>query len=145
GCSFPDNASTTVSISFTDDDGGVGSDSKTVTVANVAPSVVLSGATSANEGETKHYTFTVSDVPADTYGPGVASCGIGSLSGYTATGNSGSQSGSFDCSFPDNASTTVSVSFTDDDGGVGSDSKTVTIANLAPVVLFLSGDTTAYE
>jgi hypothetical protein len=147
-CTFPDgpvSPNPMVSITFTDDDGGVGSDNKEVTVANVAPSVVLSGATSANEGETKHYTFTVSDVPADTYGPGVASCGTGSLSGYTATGNSGSQSGSFDCSFPDNASTTVSVSFTDDDGGVGSDSKTVTIANLAPVVLFLSGDTTAYE
>ena len=143
-CSFSDNATTTVSVTFTDDDGGVGSDSKTVTVANLAPVVGLSGATSANEGESKHYTFTVSDVPADTYGPGVASCGVGSLSNYAVTGNSGNQSGSFDCSFPDNATTTVSITFTDDDGGVGSDSKTVTVANLAPVVV-LSGDTTAYE
>ena len=89
-----------VSITFTDDDGVAGSDNKMVTVANLAPTVVLSGDATANEGQIKHYTFTVSDVFADTY-TGVASCGIVPAANYTVTSNNGSQSGSFDCTFPD--------------------------------------------
>jgi len=70
-------------------------------------------------------------VPSDKY-TGVASCGVGLTSNYTVTGNSGSRSGSFDCTWGDDATTTVSITFTDDDRGVGSDSKSGTVANVAP-------------
>src|SRR5207302_1828588 len=60
-CTFPDGpASSIVSASATDSDGATGAaDTQTVTVANVAPTVTLSGPSAANEGETKHYTYTV--------------------------------------------------------------------------------------
>ncbi len=52
-CSFPDGpASSTVSFSATDSDGATDTDNQnvTVTVANVAPTVTLSGADSAERG-----------------------------------------------------------------------------------------------
>ena len=41
--------------------------SQTVTVNNVAPTVVLAGHASANEGDTKSYTYTISDPGQDTH------------------------------------------------------------------------------
>src|SRR5206468_2054318 len=62
-CRFPDGpSSSTVSASATDSDSAAGNtDTQGVTVANVAPTVHLSGAANVNEGSTHTYTFTVSD------------------------------------------------------------------------------------
>ncbi len=66
----------TVSITVEEDNGaGVsGSGSFKVTVANVPPEVTLVGPPSANEGETKSYTFSFIDPGADSWS-GVVSCG----------------------------------------------------------------------
>ena len=143
-CTFPDGpASSTVTVSANDGDpsNNIGSDSKTVVVANVAPTVVLSGATSANEGTTHTYTYTVSDPGADPSPVVSESCGSGGTKTDTAAANS------FDCTFPDGpASSTVTVSADDGDASnnIGSDSKTVTVANVAPTVV-LSGAASVNE
>ena len=87
----------------------IGTASKTVTIANVAPTVVLTGDTSANEGQTKTYTYTVTDPGTDP--PTVTeSCGANATKTDTPAANS------FDCTFPDGpGSSTVSVTANDGD------------------------------
>src|SRR5207247_2073262 len=101
-CAFPDGpANSTVSVQVKDsDDANSNTDSITVTVSNVAPTVVLSGANAADEGTTKHYTFATTDSGNDTFTVVSESCGTGgSLSNPLF--NSATGAGSFDCAFPD--------------------------------------------
>ena len=75
-----------------------------VTVANVAPTVTLSGADSADEGTTQTYNYSATDPGDDSPLVWTLDCGAeGTRSNTTAT--------SFDCSFPDGPeSSTVSAS-----------------------------------
>jgi hypothetical protein len=125
-CSFPDGpAESLVEVSASDGDGGSASDQKTVTIANVAPTVELSGPTAADEGQTKTYAYSVTD-PGDT--PSV-SLDCGSAGAYVPGSDTGS---SFKCLFADGpATSTVKVS-ADDGEDTGSASKEVAIANVAP-------------
>ncbi len=129
-------ATRTVTVTVTDKNGGVGSASFQVTVENVAPTVVLSGDTSANEGSSHTYTYTVSD-PGDDPNPTVSeSCGTGTKTD-TAAANS------FDCFFPDgpeNATVSVEADDGDASNNTGSDSKTVAVANVAPTVALSAGN-----
>ena len=132
-CSFPDGpANPTVRVQVQDSFSTPATSNiatVAVVVSNVAPTVVLSGPTSANEGETKTYTYTITD-PGDDPNPTVTeSCGSNGTKIDTAAVNS------FDCTFPDGpASSTVLVSADDGDASnnVGSDSKVVTVVNVAP-------------
>ncbi|HVD09451.1 MAG TPA: Ig-like domain-containing protein [Gaiellaceae bacterium] len=129
-------ATKTVTVTVTDTNGGVGSASFQVAVANVAPTVVLSGDTSANEGTTHTYTYTVSDPGADPNPTVVESCGSGTKTDTAAAD-------SFDCSFPDgpeNVTVTVSADDGDPSNNTGSDSKTVAVANVAPTVVLSAGN-----
>jgi hypothetical protein len=140
-CLFADNATTTVSATANDGEStnNTGSDSIAVTVNNVAPKVNLTGPTTANEGDTKTYTFTITDPGADTFNfpTGYPTCGAhGNLVGTPATGD-----GQFQCTFPDGDNfTDVAVKVADDDGGVSvADTEhveiiTVEVANVAPSV-----------
>ena len=133
-CTFPDGpASPTVSVTVSDGDGGSDSDSIAVTVANVAPTVILSGPTSANEGATVSYSYTFTDPGADTWTRSV-SCGAhGTISNDSFAAST--KSGSFDCTWADNfTGEQVSVTVSDDDGGSDSDSIAVTVANVAPQI-----------
>jgi hypothetical protein len=138
-CTFPDGpASSTVGVTADDGDpsNNTGSDSIVVTVANVAPTVTLSGAASADEGQTKTYTYTVSDPGADPSPAVTESCGANGTRTDTLAANS------FDCTFPDGpASSTVEVTADDGDpsNNTGSDSIVVTVANVAPTVAFAAG------
>src|SRR5207237_4968543 len=139
-CTWPDNyTGESVSAQVTDKDGGVGSDSKSVDVANVAPTVHLSGTNSANEGDTKHYSYSWTDPgSADTFPRHSVGCGVhgtASNSSFDATG----QTGSFDCTWSDDSgagTADVSASVSDDDGGTGSDTIHVAVANVAPTATF---------
>lgn len=135
---FPDNGLYTVGLRVTDNEGATGTDTATVTVANVAPTVTLSGPSSADEGDTKSYSYTVNDPGADTFPTHVANCGGATLSNHTYDVTTGA--GSFDCTFPDDGPYTVSVSVTDDDGGTGSGSVSVTVANVAPTIVSVTND-----
>jgi hypothetical protein len=132
-CTFPDGpASSTVSVTANDGDptNNTGSDAITVGVANVAPVVVLTGADTANEGQTKTYTYTVTDAGADA-ATVTESCGANGIRTDTPVAFS------FECTFPDGpASSTVKVTADDGDpsSNIGSDEITVAVANVAPVV-----------
>src|SRR5256886_16255857 len=70
-CKWADDSgagTVTVKATVTDDDGGVGSDSKLVTVKNVAPTVTLSGPPLTALGTPQTYTCTGTDPgSADTF------------------------------------------------------------------------------
>ncbi len=143
-CTFPDGpASSTVNVTADDGDptNNTGSDEIDVTVANVAPTVDLTGADTANEGQTKTYTYTVSDPGTDPSPTITESCGTNGDLTDTAASNS------FECTFPDGpASSTVKVTADDGDptNNLGSDSIVVAVANVAPIV-HLSGASAADE
>ena len=142
-CTFTDGPATSdVSASATDSDNDTGAaDSQTVTVNNVAPTVMLIGDSLANEGLTKTYTYTVNDPGNDPNPTITESCGAGAVYIDTAASNS------FDCTFPDGPdSPIVSVAANDGDpsDNLGSASITVIVANVAPTVT-LSGDNSANE
>ncbi len=143
-CTFPDGPASSI-VKVTADDGdasnNIGSDSITVAVANLPPVVVLSGPNSANEGETKTYTYTVTDPGQDPSPTITEECGANGTYVPTATANH------FQCTFPDGPASSI-VKVTADDGdasnNIGSDSITVAVANLPPVVV-LSGPNSANE
>lgn len=123
---FTDGPSTVgLKVEVSDGNGHVVARALSITEHNVAPTVVLSGAVAALEGDTKSYSYSVSDPGNDTV-TATPSCGAASFSNATATG--------FDCTFPDNGSYTVSVSADDGDSvnNTGSASKIVTVANVNP-------------
>src|SRR5207244_806082 len=127
----------TVTITANDGSGHIVTTTFTLTVNNVAPTVTLAGAASANEGDVKHYTFTTSDPGADTFSLVSETCGTnGTLSNAAFTSSTGA--GSFDCTFPDGPkSSTVSVQVKDSDNASSNTSSiTVTIANVAPTATF---------
>ncbi len=122
---YADNGTYTVTLTVTDDDGGVGSDTLTVTVNNVAPTVEAGADQMVNEGELVSFTGSFTNPgSADTYtiqwnfGDGVTTDGTLTPSHVYA----------------DNGAYIVTLTVTDDDGGVGSDTLTVTVDNVAPTV-----------
>src|SRR5207249_11053288 len=99
--------------------------------------------------QTKVYSFAVSDPgDTDTY-TGSPDCGTGGTlvgGSYSTTGSSGSQTGSFSCSFPDGAADTdVTISFTDSNGATGNTAtQSVHVNNVAPSIT-ISGATNVNE
>ena len=119
----PDDAILTFDVCVTDgslDD----CETITVTVTNVAPTVVLSGPTDATAGDTYSYSYIVTDPGADTHAI-TESCGANATWIDTAALNS------FDCHF-ETGPTTTTVSVTADDGSqvnaTGSDELDMTVA-----------------
>src|SRR5919112_1061617 len=107
-CVFADGpASSTVSASATDSDNDTGAaDSQTVAVANVAPTVSVTGPATADEGQTKTYLFTVSDPGADSFtvDTGFPDCDAGTSDHGVYVGGSISVNaggGNFKCFFAD--------------------------------------------
>ncbi|MBI3464945.1 MAG: hypothetical protein HY000_18095 [Planctomycetes bacterium] len=107
--------------------------------SNTAPTVTLTGPASADEGQTKRYSYTTSDTGQDTSTLVSASCGTSGLRS-NPTFDAITGAGSFDCTFPDvPAVTDVSVQVADSDGATSNTSTiTVTIANVPPT-LTISG------
>src|SRR5439155_5844454 len=103
--------------------------------------VTLSGLATANEGDTNSYSYSWTDPgTADTFpiAGNSVSCGVhGTASAVVFT--PASKTGSFDCTWADDSglgTADVKASVTDDDGGVGSDTINVTVANVAPSATF---------
>jgi len=140
-----DGGTFSVSLTVTDSNGHTASDSATLTVNNVKPTVTFGTGldTSVNEHPTTthHYTYTISDpgsndtVVADSITPTCGGADGATVSNATNT----STGGSFDCLFPDGEvpanTSTLSVQATDDDGAA-SDAATldVTVNNVNPTV-----------
>ncbi len=138
-CPTDDNGTRNVSAQIQDKDGGVSTYTGSVTIDNVAPTAILalSNPLTANEGDTKTYTFSVSDPGTyDTIQSISVSCGVNGTLASTVSATSRS----FACTFPDGpASSTVSVKATDSDGAEGAaDTQTVGLSNVKPTIGALS-------
>jgi PKD repeat protein len=116
----------TVGLRVTDDDGGIGTTSTTVTVNNVAPTADAGGPYSVNEGGSVVLSAAGSSDPGNdiaSYAWDLDNNGSYETSGATPTYNAG-----------DNGSATVGLRVTDDDGDSGTSTATITINNVAPAV-----------
>lgn len=124
--------------------------SQSVTVNNVAPTVLISGPTTAGNGQTLSYSFTTTD-PGE--GPGdlftLSPITTTSLSGGAAgtvsnvVFNPSTGSGTFDVTFsspPGVGSVQVSVTVSDDDTASGTDTHVVTVGNTLRVTNFVTND-----
>jgi large repetitive protein len=134
-CTFNDGpASKTVTGRIIDKDGGSTDYSTTVIVNNVAPAVTAPGDQTANEGTPKSFTLgSFADPGADSPWAVDVNWGDGSahtMFNLTSAGTITAQSHTY----ADNGTYTVTVKVTDKDGGCGTKTFTVTVANVPPTV-----------
>lgn len=129
-----------LTLTVTDPGGLSDTDTTTVTVANVAPSVSATG-DAIDEGGTATVSATFAD-------PGVLDTHTATIDWGDGTApeptpvTQGAGSGNVSAShvYGDNGVFDVTVTVTDDDGGIGSDTVSVTVSNLDPdVELDLTG------
>jgi PKD domain len=124
-CAFPDGPATSLVEVRADDGDEIGSGTLSVAIANVKPTVILSGPAAAKEGESKTYTYTVTDPGADT--PTVSeACGA------AGTPSPDPDPNSYSCAFPDGPATSLVEVRADDGDEIGSGTLSVAIANVAP-------------
>ena len=135
---FTDNGIYTATLTVSDGKGGVGTDTLTVVVNNAPPALsnVVVTPTSLNEGQAATLSGTISDPgTADTFtltvdwgdGSGLESFEYGA--GTTSLNQSHQ--------YLDNASS-INLTIKDDDNGVGTASRSITVSNVNPEILGLS-------
>ncbi len=128
---FADNGVYTITVTVTDKDGGVGTDTGTVNVANVPPSVDAGGPYSGNEGSPVAITISCTD-PGVNDGPWSATVAWGDGSSTTTSITCNADHISPAHTYADNGAYTITATVTDKDGGVGSHTSTANIANVPP-------------
>jgi PKD repeat protein len=129
-CSFADDGSYLVNVRVTDDDGGETTDTATVIVYNVTPTIALSGAASVDEGSP--YTLNlgaVTDPGDDTVTEYIVHWGDGETTPYSSVGN-------VDHTYVDGSlSPTITVDLVDEDGThINAGSLPITVNNVAPTI-----------
>ncbi|MDF1589871.1 MAG: PKD domain-containing protein [Desulfobacterales bacterium] len=127
---YKDNGVYTVTLTVIDDDDGVGSDTLTVTVNNVAPMANAGPDQTAAEGAEVAFGGSFSDPGTDSHTI-LWRFGDGATAGGSLTPTH---------TYADNGIYTVTLTVTDDDGGVGSSTLTVTVNNVPPVINELAAD-----
>ncbi|MEL7156999.1 MAG: right-handed parallel beta-helix repeat-containing protein, partial [Actinomycetota bacterium] len=132
-CTAPDGPSApAIEAHVLDDDGGVTVLSAAVTVDNVPPVVVIGGVpTAADEGDQLSLTTSVSDVSVDDEAAGFTFSWTVLLEGVTvSTGTETDPTLVLDLT--DSGLWTITVAVTDVDGGVGTDTRQLTVDNVDP-------------
>jgi hypothetical protein len=131
---YADNEVYTVTLTVKDNDGGIGTDTLTVTVNNLPPVVEAGEDQTVNEGDVLPFNGSFTEPGShDThiiqwnFGNGETASGI-----LTPT-----------CVYTVNGIYTVTLTVADDDGGVGTDTLTVTVNPTAPTITNATGDTTS--
>jgi Bacterial Ig domain len=118
-CRFPDGpAEPTVRVRVSDLQGELSNiATQNVTVADVAPTMTISGPSKAKWGQTKTFTFAITDPGEDTFdfAASYPSCGTGAI---LVSENMDSHGGSFKCKFIQLAKSTLAVRVEDLDGGL---------------------------
>ena len=129
------DAASSVTVTVTDEAGESDSESFTVNVANVAPTAAISGNSNVDEGST--YTLTLGDIvdPGDdTITNAVINWGDGTSTIYTGAGD-------YDHIFADgNASPTIELEVTDEDGTYTAASLNIVVNDVAPSLLLTGAD-----
>jgi hypothetical protein len=118
-CRLPDGpAEPTVRVRVSDLQGELSNiATQNVTVADVAPTMTISGPSKAKWGQTKTFTFAITDPGEDTFdfAASYPSCGTGAI---LVSENMDSHGGSFKCKFIQLAKSTLAVRVEDLDGGL---------------------------
>jgi PKD repeat protein len=132
---YGDNGDYTVAVTVTDKDGGTGSATFHILVANANPVVTAVSDQTASEGTSASFplgSFSDAGVNDGPWGVSV-NWGDGSAPSTSMQGSQGSL-GSMSHTYADSGSFMVTVTVTDKDGGSGSASFHVNVANAAPIV-----------
>ncbi len=125
----------TVTLTVTDDDGGVGSDTLSVTVQNVTPSVDAGPDQTLVEGDTATVTASFTDPGVTDTHTATVNWGDGSpLATATVSETNGNGTATGSHVYPDNGVFTVTVTVRDNGGASRSDALIVTVQNAPPVV-----------
>jgi hypothetical protein len=133
---YADNGSYTVTVSVFDGD-VTSTDTAQVTVNNVAPTVSATGAAAVIEGSAYTLGVSVTDPGADTFA-GTVAWGDGNIDDISGAHNT------LFHTYAQDGVYTITMAATDDDGGVGSVTKTVMVNNVAPT-LAATGDADVNE
>ncbi len=144
---YADNGSYTVEVCVTDDEDAETCDTLIVTISNVAPTVEAGADQTTDEGTTVNLDpaefndLGTADTQSATVNWGDLTPNESLTVVETPTGPAGSTAGTDGEAnggathvYADNGTYTVTVTVTDDDLGVGSDTFTVTVNNVAPTV-----------
>ncbi len=131
-----DNGTFTVTSVVSDPEGASDTDSITVTVSNVAPTVAITGPSSGSEGSALAWTLVGTDpssvdAAALTYGWTITDAAGTSVANGTGPSPSWTPA--------NNGSYTLTGSTTDPQGAIDLDTLSLSIANVAPVVLSVTG------
>jgi len=132
---FPDNGSYTVGLKVTDDYDEFDTDTAEITVVNVSPLVDAGQGASLNEGDTFIGSGSFADPGADTW---TATVDYGDGAGVEALALNAGKAFTLNHTYPNDGDFTVEVCVSDDDSGVGCDTLTVSVANVAPIIETLS-------
>jgi hypothetical protein len=134
---YDDDDVYSVTVTVTDKDGGFGSDTFGVTVANVAPTAVLSNGGPVDEGSPVTVSFSgQADVSSADEAAGFRyayDCAGGAFD-EAPTYAGGSVDATHECTFADNGSYTVSAAIIDKDDGYRVYTSDVVVENVDPSV-----------
>jgi PKD repeat protein len=142
---YADNGVYLVTVTVIDDDGGMTSDTITITVNNVAPTVDAGADGTVNEGERVSLdpaifndkgTLDTHTATIDWGDGSVMDIGTVSESPFGPPGSTAGAHGTVSGShtYGDNGEYTVTVTVFDDDGGIGSGTFVMTVNNVAPTI-----------
>jgi PKD repeat protein len=108
-----------------------GTDNATAVVLNVAPTVDIGDDAEIDEGDTFEREGSFEDPGADSW---VATVNYGDGSGVQSLSLATDKTFDLSHTYVDDGIYTITVTVTDDDGGVGMDDLTVTVLNVPPIV-----------
>ena len=139
GHTYRNNGSYTGIVTVTDDDGGTGLATFTITVENALPTVLSLSSVAGNEGGEVQLSGTFSDPGiADTH-TALVHWGDGSTSAGLVAETDGQGTVAATHIYADNGNYNVWLEVIDNAGGIGERAGTATIANVAPTATTLVG------
>ncbi|NET48228.1 MAG: PKD domain-containing protein, partial [Merismopedia sp. SIO2A8] len=129
---YTDNGNYTVTLTVEDEDGGVTVEERAIAVTNVSPTITnINHPITLNEGESGMFEAIATDPGDDTL---TYTWSFGDGSTFT-TGPDATHT------YSDNGIYNATLTVTDDDGGITTESITVTVHNVAPTITEITRDT----